>query len=76
MNTRIVSITLAACLMAAGSVTALADNDDSQDANKAVAQLYELQRPSTPQPAVPASMQRQRPIILMICWRCLRTMRF
>ena len=43
MNTRMVSITLAACLMAAGSVTALADDDDSQDASKAVAQLYELQ---------------------------------
>ena len=43
MNARMVSITLAACLMAAGSVTALADDDDSQDANKAVAQLYELQ---------------------------------
>jgi hypothetical protein len=43
MNTRIVSITLAACLMAAGSVTALADDDDSQDATKAIAQLYELQ---------------------------------
>ena len=43
MNTKMVSITLAACLMAAGSVTALADNDGSQDANKAIAQLYELQ---------------------------------
>jgi hypothetical protein len=43
MNTRMVSIALAAYLMAAGSVTALADDDDSQDANKAVAQLYELQ---------------------------------
>jgi hypothetical protein len=43
MNTRIASITLAACLMAAGPVTALADDDDSQDANKAIAQLYELQ---------------------------------
>ena len=43
MNTRIVSMTLAACLMTAGSVTALADDDDSQDANKAIAQLYELQ---------------------------------
>ena len=43
MNSRIVSITLAACLMAAGPVTALADDDDSQDANKAIAQLYELQ---------------------------------
>jgi hypothetical protein len=43
MNTRMVSIMLAAYLMAAGSVTALADDDDSQDANKAVAQLYELQ---------------------------------
>ena len=43
MNTRMVSIALAAYLMAAGSVTALADDDDSQDANKAIAQLYELQ---------------------------------
>ena len=43
MNSRIASITLAACLMAAGPVTALADDDDSQDANKAIAQLYELQ---------------------------------
>jgi hypothetical protein len=43
MSARMMSITLAACLMAAGSVTALADEDDSQDANKAVAQLYELQ---------------------------------
>jgi hypothetical protein len=43
MNTRMVSITLAACLMAAGSVTALADDDGGQDANKAIAQLYELQ---------------------------------
>jgi hypothetical protein len=43
MNMRMVSIALAAYLMAAGSVTALADDDDSQDANKAIAQLYELQ---------------------------------
>ena len=43
MNTRMVSIALAAYLMAAGSVTALANDDDSQDANKAIAQLYELQ---------------------------------
>jgi hypothetical protein len=43
MNTRMMSITLAAYLMAAGSVTALADDDGSQDANKAIAQLYELQ---------------------------------
>ena len=43
MNTRMVSIALAAYLLAAGSVTALADDDDSQDANKAIAQLYELQ---------------------------------
>ena len=43
MNKGMVSITLAACLMAAGSVTALAEDDDSQDANKAIAQLYELQ---------------------------------
>jgi hypothetical protein len=43
MNTRMVSITLAAYLVVAGSVTALADDAGSQDANKAVAQLYELQ---------------------------------
>ncbi len=43
MSTRMVSIMLAACLMAAGSVTALANDDDNQDASKAVAQLYELQ---------------------------------
>jgi hypothetical protein len=43
MNIRMVSIALAAYLMVAGSVTALADDDDSQDANKAIAQLYELQ---------------------------------
>jgi len=43
MNTRMVSITLAAYLMVAGSVTALAEDDGSQDANKAIAQLYELQ---------------------------------
>ena len=43
MNSRIVSIALAACLVGAGSVTALADDDDSQDASKAIAQLYELQ---------------------------------
>lgn len=43
MNKGMVSITLAAYLMLAGSVTALADDDDSQDANKSIAQLYELQ---------------------------------
>jgi len=43
MNARMVSITLAACLMAAGSATALADDDGGQDANKSIAQLYELQ---------------------------------
>jgi hypothetical protein len=43
MNSRIVSIALAACLVGSGSVTALADDDDSQDASKAIAQLYELQ---------------------------------
>ena len=43
MNTRIVSIALAACLMAAGAVTTLAGDDGSEDASKAIAQLYELQ---------------------------------
>jgi hypothetical protein len=43
MNARMISIALAAYLMATGSVTALADDDDSQDASKAIAQLYELQ---------------------------------
>lgn len=43
MNTRMVSITLAACLLGAGSVTALADDDGTEVASKAIAQLYELQ---------------------------------
>lgn len=43
MTARIVAIALAASLSLAGSVTALADDDDSQDASKAIAQLYELQ---------------------------------
>ena len=43
MTARIVALALAASLSLAGSVTALADDDDSQDASKAIAQLYELQ---------------------------------
>jgi len=43
MTTRMVAIALAASLAAAGSITALADDDDSQDASRAIAQLYELQ---------------------------------
>ncbi len=43
MNSRMVSIALAAALAITGSITAYADDDDSNDASKAVAQLYELQ---------------------------------
>ena len=43
MNARIVSIALATCLMIAGPITALAGDDGSEDASKAIAQLYELQ---------------------------------
>ncbi len=43
MISRMVSIALAATLAVAASVTAYADDDDSQDASKAIAQLYELQ---------------------------------
>ena len=42
MNSRMVSIALAAALAITGSITAYADDDDN-DATKAVAQLYELQ---------------------------------
>src|SRR5262245_37028431 len=40
---RRVSIALTAVAAVAGSVTAFADDDDQQEASKAVAQLYELQ---------------------------------
>ena len=43
MSPRMVSITLAACLALAGPLTALADDDDDQEASKSIAQLYELQ---------------------------------
>jgi len=38
-----VSLALAALLTLTGSISAFADDDDYQDASKAVAQLYELQ---------------------------------
>jgi hypothetical protein len=43
MISRMVALALAVSLAVTTSVTALADDDDSQDASKAIAQLYELQ---------------------------------